>query len=61
MLVLLNAGAQDVEFVLPAAPAAGWLLELDTAQPELAARALVAAATVPAHGLLILTSAPGRA
>ncbi len=62
VLVLLNAAAQDVEFVLPAAPAAGWIIELDTAQAELAAGAQAGAAvTVPAHGLLVLISAPGRA
>ncbi len=62
LLVLLNAATQDLEFVLPAALAAGWVIELDTAQTEFAATAQAGAAvTVPAHGLLVLTSAPDRA
>ena len=63
LLVLINAGGQDVEFTLPPAPGGTWELQLDTTRPDLPrARAVVApSAAVRAHGLLLISSAPGAA
>lgn len=61
VLVLMNAGNADLAFVLPPALAAGWLLEIDSTQPALAAGLAGAQVTLPAHGLQVFTSAPGRA
>ena len=61
VLVLMNAGNADLAFVLPPALAAGWLLEIDSTQPALAAGRAGAQVTLPAHGLQVFTSAPGRA
>jgi len=58
--VLINAGGQEVAFTLPAAPGGVWELRLDTARPDLppaSAAVAAASASVPARGLLILSSA----
>ena len=57
----MNAGNADLAFVLPPALAAGWRLEIDSTQPALAAGRAAAQVTLPAHGLQVFTSAPGRA
>jgi isoamylase len=65
LLVLLNAGDQDTEFVLPRPPGGSWVGLLDTTLTgPLRAGAMaahVASAIVPAHGLLVWSSAPGAA
>ena len=59
LLVLLNAADADTAFVLPPPPAGHWLLALDTAQWETEPTVVDAASMmVPAHGLLLLSSAP---
>jgi glycogen operon protein len=62
VLVLLNAAAAAVEFVLPPPPGDAWVLTIDTTQdsvtPAVVASRVV---TLPAHGLLLLLSAPAAA
>ncbi len=73
LLVLMNAGTQEVAFTLPPAPGGDWVLQLDTAQDvtpraggrttpaEAQAAATVTATTttmVSARGLLLLSSTP---
>lgn len=61
LLVLINAGAKEIEFTLPLAPGGAWELQLDSAQPELprpGAGVTMPSCTVPARALLILSSAP---
>jgi glycogen operon protein len=61
LLMLINAGGADIDFVLPPAPGGAWELQLDTALPD-SPRVNAGAATsiaVPARGLLLLSSAPG--
>jgi glycogen operon protein len=63
LLVLMNAGAEDVEFVLPPAPGGAWELRLDTTLPGSPRMSMLLApgvATVPARGLLFMSSAPGE-
>ena len=60
LLVLINAGGQEVAFTLPAAPGGVWELRLDTSRPDpppASAAIAAASASVPARGLLILSSA----
>jgi glycogen operon protein len=62
VLVLINASAEDVAFTLPSPPGGAWELRIDTAQRERPgenAEAMAATVTVPARGLLVLSSAPG--
>lgn len=64
LLVLLNAGAAETAFTLPPAPGGSWRLQLDSARPALtddAQSSHRSAITVPAHALLVLTSAPEAA
>ncbi len=63
LLVVINASAHDVEFTLPSAPYRAWEVQLDTTLPEPSvARINVANSplSVPAHGLLVLTSDSGN-
>ena len=57
MLVLFNAGDDDVDFTLPAAPGGVWMLQLDSARPDAISVASVSPVVVPSRALLILASA----
>ncbi|MGB8599840.1 MAG: glycogen debranching protein GlgX [Burkholderiales bacterium] len=62
LLVLINAGDEDVVFTLPSPPGTNWELQIDTAQPDLqraSAGISAAFAAVPARAMLVLSSAPG--
>jgi isoamylase len=62
LLVLINAGGNDVAFTLPPPPGGLWQLQLDTARNELvwaSSGGTAASTAVPAHGLLVFSSAPG--
>ena len=64
LLVLMNAGTLDLVFTLPPAPGETWELQLDTTSPLLPRaghKVAASSVTVPAHGLLILSSAAGVA
>ena len=57
LLVLINAGNEEIPFALPPATGTGWLLQLDSAHPDFdAGTAAGATIRVPAHGLLLLTA-----
>ncbi len=62
VLVLLNAATVDLEFVLPPPPGAAWVLTIDTTLADVAPAVVASrAVTLPAHGLLLLLSAPAAA
>jgi glycogen operon protein len=65
LLVLMNAGSEDVSFALSPPPGGAWTLWLDTSESELQDAASPTryemSAVVPARGLLVLGSAPGPA
>ncbi len=59
LLVLMNAGSDDIDFTLPAAPGADWSVELDSITADGAPVGSGFASnqvTVPSHGLLVLVS-----
>lgn len=62
LLVLINAGCQDTEFVLPPPPAGPWSLLLDTTQDPLAPTEATVnhagSAMVPARSLLVFSCPP---
>jgi glycogen operon protein len=61
LLVLINAAGEEVGFMLPAPPGGAWVLQLDTSQPAVSptiTAGTAASIAVPAHGLLVLSSAP---
>ncbi len=60
VLMLMNAGDAAVMFVLPPAPGGAWAVAVDTAQTGgVPAKAMaMSSIEVPAHGLLLLVSAP---
>ena len=64
LLVLINATGKEIGFTLPTPPGGVWELLFDTAQPELTRAqpgGAAASILVPAHGLLVFSSAPGAA
>ena len=61
LLVLMNAGGEDIAFALPPAPGGPWMLLLDTANPVPVPAGEVAfavSATVAPRSLLVIASAP---
>lgn len=61
LLVFINGGVEDVDFVTPTAPGAGWESRLDTArphQPGMRPNAVAPLVSVLAHSLQVLTSLP---
>jgi glycogen operon protein len=61
LLVLINAGGEEVGFLPPAPPGGAWVLQLDTSRPAVSPTLTAGTAVsiaVPAHSLLVLSSAP---
>ena len=62
LLILINGGESDCDFVLPRAPSGEWRLQLDTAAPDTAVgMPCHGPIRMPAHALLVLDSTAASA